>query len=160
MEQLKMEWRREAGQEAPVVRLPAIRSYLRAGFFPAPEQMEREETEQRWSADTVFVAQENASQVVLTSDRETVDAYGSERTVLLFDMTTEAGEDRALWHGVRYQDLALTPCEPRILECTEDSITVTADAFTPFALIDAGVPLSDNCFPLKAGEIRTVKICR
>lgn len=31
-------------------RLPAIRSYLKAGFFPAPEQMEKEETKQRWTA--------------------------------------------------------------------------------------------------------------
>lgn len=31
-------------------RLPAIRSYLRAGFFPAPEQMEQEDMKQRWTA--------------------------------------------------------------------------------------------------------------
>jgi hypothetical protein len=111
-----------------------------------------------WSADASFAVKENASEAVLTADRETVDAYGNERTVLLFDMQTEAGEDRAFWHGVRYRDLALTPCEPRIVERTADSITVTADAFTPFAMIDAGVPLSDNCFPLKAGETRTVRI--
>lgn len=42
-------------------RLPAIRSYLRAGFFPAPEQMEREETAQRWAA--VFQAMDENKRV-------------------------------------------------------------------------------------------------
>lgn len=39
-------------------RIPAIRGYLKVGFFPAPEQLEREDMAQRW-ADVMKMITEN-----------------------------------------------------------------------------------------------------
>lgn len=81
----------------------------------------------------------------------------SESCVIICDIITESESDRALFIPKRYSDLSIAYDGYRVTEETEDSITVVADSFTPFALLDSPYLLEDNCFILKKGEKRTVK---
>ena len=51
----------------------------------------------------------------------------------------------------------MTYADPIILSESEEEITVTADRFLPYAMLDVPYLLSENCFPLKKGELKTVK---
>ncbi len=78
-------------------------------------------------------------------------------TVLLCDVASTLGEDTAFFIPDRFSDLAIEYGSVRILGETDKEITVTTDTFLPYAIIDVPYLLSDNCFPIKKGEIRTIE---
>ena len=84
-------------------------------------------------------------------------AMMTEHTVLLCDLDTDHGADRAMLIPKRYCDLALPYGEVRVIEESTDALTVTADSFLPYAMLDVPYLLAENCFPLKKGEVKTVK---
>ena len=65
--------------------------------------------------------------------------------------------DRAFLIPSRYADLDLDYRPLRVLSETPEEITVQADVFTPFGLIDSPVFLSDNAICMKPGEVRVLK---
>ena len=81
-------------------------------------------------------------------------------TVLLCDVASTLGEDTALFIPDRFRDLAIEYGSVRSLGETDKEITVTTDTFLPYAMIDVPYLLSDNCFVLKKGEVKTLQKIR
>ena len=99
----------------------------------------------------------NASEVVYTLDFDTVSAHMTPETVILCDIFSTLGEDRAVLIPQRYCDLGVAYGDPVVEAETEEEITLRADAFLPYAMIDVPYLLSENCFALKKGERKTIK---
>ena len=57
----------------------------------------------------------------------------------------------------RFKDLDINYCDVKILKDDDNEITVSADEFLPYAVIDVPYLLEDNCFVLKKGETKTIK---
>ena len=95
----------------------------------------------------------NIAQHVLTVDYREMKEHMTNSTVILCDIPG----DRAFLIPGRYQDLDLHYVDAKILEQSEETVTVTTDSFLPFAMVDLPAVLDDNCMPLKKGEIRTLK---
>ena len=95
----------------------------------------------------------NVSELVLTVDYREMKEHMTNSTVILCDIPG----DRAFLIPGRYQDLDLHYVDAKILEQSEETVTVTTDSFLPFAMVDLPAVLDDNCMPLKKGEIRTLK---
>ena len=93
---------------------------------------------------------------VFGSDYSKIKEMMSDRSVILCDISTNLGEDRAMLVQKRYCDLSVDYDRWSILSEDGDSITVRAEKFSPYVMIDVPYLLSDNCFCLKQGEIRTV----
>jgi hypothetical protein len=77
--------------------------------------------------------------------------------IVLCDITSSAGSDRAMLIPKRYCDLGIEYIVPIVLDESEDTITVKADRFIPYAMLDLPYLLSDNCFTMKKGETITLK---
>ena len=95
----------------------------------------------------------NVSELVLTVDYREMKEHMTNSTVILCDIP----DDRAFLIPERYQDLDLHYTDAKILEQSEEAVTVTTDSFLPFAMVDLPAVLDDNCMPLKKCEIRTLK---
>ena len=109
------------------------------------------------SIDLPFSIGENRTDVIYTCDFSSLEPLLSESTILLCDLTSDIGEDRAFFVKDRFADLDIQYSNPIIVKETDDEITVTVDSFHPFVMLDVPYLLSENCFPLKRGEIRIVK---
>ncbi|MBR6764477.1 MAG: hypothetical protein IKM13_12125, partial [Clostridia bacterium] len=103
-----------------------------------------------------FRVDENAAARVWEGDMVPTD----ENTILLCDLTSTLGTDRCFLVVDRYKDTAMTYADPIILSESEEEITVTADRFLPYVMVDVPFLLSENCFPLKKGEIKILKKIR
>ncbi len=120
-----------------------------------------------FAADTALISKEfdfsvvqNTSQKVLECDCAEFFCKMSNTTVLLCDVEADGQRDTAFFIPERFCDLALEYADVRMMEETADTVTVTSDTFLPFAIIDVPYLLSDNCFVLKKGEVRTLKKLR
>jgi hypothetical protein len=102
----------------------------------------------------------NASEVVFSLNFDTVSAHMKPQTVILCDISSPLGEDRALLIPKRYCDLGIAYGDPVVESETEEEITVRADAFLPCAMVDVPYLLSENCLVLKKGERRCLKKLR
>ena len=100
----------------------------------------------------------NAAADVLSLEYAPFEAKLSRTRLLLCDIENDDGStDRAFLVPVRYADLDLDYRPLRVLSETPDEITVRADAFTPFALLDDPAFLSENALCLKRGETKTLR---
>ena len=106
------------------------------------------------ATDFEYRVDANTSSRVLTVNYADMAAQMTKSTVILCDIP----DDRAFLIPDRYQDLDLIYGEAKILEKTENSVTITADSFLPFAMVDVPAILDDNCMPLKKGEVKTLKM--
>jgi beta-mannosidase len=106
------------------------------------------------ATDFEYRVDANTSSRVLTVNYAAMSAQMTNSTVILCDIPG----DRAFLIPDRYQDLDLIYGEAKILEKTENSVTITADSFLPFAMVDVPAILDDNCMPLKKGEVKTLKM--
>ncbi|MBR6766289.1 MAG: hypothetical protein IKM06_07380 [Clostridia bacterium] len=106
--------------------------------------------------DFSFNIGENCAKTVFKLDYALLKEKLTENTVLLCDMESDICSDRAFFIPHRFMDVDFEYNKIRIISEDELSITVTADAFTPFALIDVPYYLEENCFPMKKGEIRRI----
>ena len=97
----------------------------------------------------------NASGVAFTCDYSMIPFSSS--TVLLCDVECEINSDRAFFIPVRYKDIDFNYNCVKIVEENNEFITVEADDFTPFALIDVPYYLEENCFAIKKGERKRIK---
>ena len=104
-----------------------------------------------------FCVRENESRKVFALDRSLVQKYLSDDCVIICDVHTDMGDDRAIFVENRFADLGIEYATPTVVSENEHEITVTADRFTPYAIIDSPYLLSENCFTLKAGETKTVR---
>ena len=77
--------------------------------------------------------------------------------ILLCDHTSPYGNDRAMFIPKRFSDLPITYTEPKVTDNGDGTLTVTADSFLPYAIVDHP-GLEDNCMTLKKGESVTVRI--
>ncbi len=82
--------------------------------------------------------------------------FANGNSVIICDITSDGGDDRAMAIQNRYCDLPIRYDDYEVVE-SEDEITVTANSFTPFVMLDTPYLLSENCFALLAGESKTVK---
>ena len=100
----------------------------------------------------------NAAAPVLSLDYAPFGERLSRTRVLLCDIVNDDGTtDRAFLVPGRYADLDLSYRPVRVLSDTPEGITVQADEFTPFALVDSPDLLSDNAMCMKRGEVRVLK---
>ena len=110
--------------------------------------------------DIPFDADPNATCEIFAGDYTSFENLMTDKTVLLCDLTSASGTDRAFFIPKRFSDLSVSYADPIILSETEETITVTANHFLPYVMLDVPYLLSDNCFPLKKGEIKTLKKIR
>ncbi len=101
-----------------------------------------------------YTVAENSSASVYRTNADKFEKYFGSSVVLICD----TDNDRSFLIPKRYSDLDITYGKVRIVKQTDTELTVTADEFTPYAMLDVPYMLSDNCFMLKKGETVTVKI--
>ncbi len=100
----------------------------------------------------------NSAATVLSLDYAPFEKMLSRTRLPLCEIANGDGEtDRAFLIPARYADLDLDYRPLRVLEETPETVTVQADAFSPFALLDSPVLLSDNAICMKRGEKRVLK---
>ena len=100
----------------------------------------------------------NGAATVLSLDYKPFADRFTRTRLPLCDIENDDGTtDRAFMIPSRYADLDLAYRPLRVIEETPDAITVQADAFSPFALLDSPELLSDNAICMKRGEIRVLK---
>lgn len=100
----------------------------------------------------LFVCAANESDKVFTVSCEEYDAIRGGSTVLLCDIESNLGSDRAFFINDRYSDLALSYMYPEISE-DDGGYSVSSETFLPFALCDTGdTVVNENSFPLLPGE--------
>ena len=96
----------------------------------------------------------NTSRCVMNADASDFERFFGADTVVL----CETDHDRCFLIPKRYRDLDLTYGAVRVVEIGKETVTVCADEFTPFAIVDVPYELEENCFLMKKGETRTVRI--
>lgn len=110
-----------------------------------------------WVKSIAFNVNENASEKIFECDFAELDALLNENTVILCDLESDLGCDRALFVKDRFSDLAIEFTTPVIVSEDENEYVITTENFNPYVVLDVPYLLSDNCFTLKAGEKKTVK---
>ena len=113
--------------------------------------------ENLWEDAFDFSVNANVSEKVYSNDFEAVNKYLSETTIILCDIYGDDISDRAMFVKDRFKDLDINYCDVKILKDDDNEITVSADEFLPYAVIDVPYLLEDNCFVLKKGETKTIK---
>ncbi len=96
---------------------------------------------------------ENCAKELLCVDND----FEAENTVLLCDGETNLNSDRAMYIPNGYAPLNIPYNDIEIISEDEKTLTVRANGFTPFAIIDRTELFDDNCFVLKKGETKVVK---
>jgi hypothetical protein len=99
----------------------------------------------------------NVSEKIFECDFAELDALLNENTVILCDLESDLGCDRALFVKDRFSDPAIEFTTPVIVSEDENEYVITTENFNPYVVLDVPYLLSDNCFTLKAGEKKTVK---
>ena len=108
--------------------------------------------------DFTYSVAANAAETVLSLDYAPYAAQLTRTRLPLCEIENADGTtDRAFLVPARYADLDLDYRPLRVIAETPDSVTVQADAFTPFALLDYPDLLSDNAICMKRGETRVLK---
>lgn len=111
--------------------------------------------------DFVYDVAPNASATVCSLDYAPFEKRFTRTRLLLCDIEGEDGAtDRAFLVPARYADLDLDYRPVRVVAETPDAITVQADAFTPFAIVDRPELLSENALCMKKGETRVLRRLR
>ena len=105
----------------------------------------------------VFQVPENQSvPVQIYSDAE-FEKELTEKSFLLCEIKTDAGEDRAFWLPKPYREMAFVYEDPQILAEDAETLTVLSRVCLPYAMLDVPYVLEDDCMLLKKGEIRNVR---
>ena len=100
----------------------------------------------------------NGAATVLSLDWEPFRKLLSRTRLPICEITNADGStDRAFLIPSRYADLDLDYRPLRVIAETPEAVTVQADAFSPFALLDYPALLSDNAICMKRGETRVLK---
>ena len=108
--------------------------------------------------DFTYTVPANGAATVLSLDYAPFEKLLSRTRLPLCEIETGDGEtDRAFLVPARYADLDLDYRPLRVIGETPETVTVQADAFSPFALLDTPILLSDNAICLKRGEKRVLK---
>ncbi len=116
------------------------------------------EDEDCLSTEFSYTVPANGAATVLTLDYLPFKEALTRTRLPLCDIENADGTtDRAFFIPSRYADLDLEYRPVRVIDETPEAITVQADVFTPFALIDTPELLSDNAICLKPGEKRVLK---
>ena len=110
-----------------------------------------------YSVNIPVLVAENRTEKIFECDFSSLETLLSDTAVILCDLTTDSGDDRAFFVNGCFSELDIRYSEPIILSETESELTVTTDSFNPYVMLDVPYLLSDNCFALKAGERRTLK---
>ena len=114
-------------------------------------------SEERVIKNIEFGVDANAVSLSYECDWSKIEAAISTSAVLICDLSCELGEDRAIFVPNRFADLGIKYVLPEIVCETSEELCVRANAFIPYAIIDTPYLLSDNCFTMKRGEVRTLK---
>ena len=108
--------------------------------------------------DFTYTVPANGVATVLSFDWAPFEKQLSRTRLPLCEIENADGTtDRAFLIPSRYADLDFDYRPLRVIEETPDTVTVQADAFSPFALLDSPELLSDNAICMKKGEIRVLK---
>lgn len=118
------------------------------------------------SAHFNFDVPENSTVKVLKMQLDDVqssasaDDFGSEKNIWICDIESNLNQDRAFLVPKRFCDLDIDYGKIKVTAFSEQEITVTAEEFQPYVLLDVPCVLEENGFLLKKGETRTIQICR
>ena len=110
-----------------------------------------------WEVTFAFGTEANCSTVVYTEAWSEIEKRMTDSTILICDAETNLGHDRGFFMTGRFTDLPLAYADVEVLHRDDTEITLQAKAFTPFVLLDEERILEENCFMLKAGEVKTVR---
>lgn len=113
-----------------------------------------------WETEFYFGTEENSTSKVYTASYENIEKLMTKTTMLICDVDSNLGSDRAFFVAKRFCDLDIEYSDVDIVSRNDDEITVKAKTFTPFVMLDEEKLLEENCFMLKAGETKTVKFVK
>ena len=110
---------------------------------------------------TAAIRLENESRIITSIPADTVPL--DREHILIFDLTSDAGDDRAYYMPLAWRDMAFTAptADDPLYNVTEtnDGYTVTARETVPVLLLDVPYLLSDNSMFLKKGETIHISKC-
>ena len=104
-----------------------------------------------------FCVEPNCTQSVYECAYADLAEKMNDSCVILCDVESDLACDRAIFVKKRYRDLGISYNAWRVSDESDTELTVTADGFTPYVVIDSPYLLSENCFILKKGESKTVR---
>lgn len=96
-----------------------------------------------------FTVEENEAGKVYECDFAEFDKQG----IILCDIESNINDDRAFYVG-NFSKTGLAYKDAEIIAEDNESITVKADEFIPYVMLDVPYELEDNCFTMLSGEIR------
>lgn len=98
-----------------------------------------------------FSVESNSCSDVFETEYATLADKMGKDEILICDIKSDKGTDRAFFIKNRFSDLDIVYSDFEVTEKTDNHITVRANEFSPYTIID--IPnLEDNCFMLKKGE--------
>lgn len=113
--------------------------------------------EERVRRNIDFCVDPNCTQIVYECAYTELAREMNDNCVILCDTEGAGTRDRSIFVHKRYSDLDISYTAWRVTDESDTEITVTADRFTPYVVIDVPYLLEDNCFILKKGESKTLK---
>lgn len=116
--------------------------------------------EEKTIAEFKVDSEANEAYVAVSVPEKELAGLITEQTVILCDITTDLGGDRAFYLPYNWDKMPWEDGSIMVLSQTEDTLTVTADVCLPVAMLDVPEVLEDNSIFLKKGEIRTLAIHR
>lgn len=105
-----------------------------------------------------FFTESNSSVLAGSFETAAFDPLLTEHSILLCEIEGDFGQDDTFLIQKRYRDMDFHYEDARVLSKDEESITVTVDAFQPYVMLDVPYLLEENCFMMKKGEIKTIRI--
>jgi beta-mannosidase len=113
----------------------------------------------RWSREVIFDLAPNASRLIAEIPRaDLVSCLGSD-SVLLCDLESGAGTDRAWYFAGLPREMELPPARLQIAQTHEGdhgSVTIRTDHYARVVTLEADLDFSDNYFDLLPAETRTI----
>ena len=103
-----------------------------------------------------FQTEENSASMCFSSAFDEFDKLITPDTVILCDIKSNIGDDRTFYVKNGFVNTNVTYTDAKIISEDDNSITVHADEFTPYVMLDVPYLLEDNCFCLLPGEEKTI----
>ena len=101
-----------------------------------------------------FSVGENTSDAVFVCDYAEFENMLDKNTIIILDVESNLGNDRTFYVKDGFASLDLSYNDVEIIAEDDDSITIRANEFVPYAILDLPYLLEDNAVTLLSGEVR------
>ncbi len=103
-----------------------------------------------------FEVEKNSAGIYYEADFAEFEKEITAHTVIICDVQSSINSDRTFYVKDGMSSLDIIYEDVKIIKEDADSITVEADEFSPYALIDVPYLLEENCFTMLKGETKTI----